>query len=81
MRLIVRDNAKELAQLFQNLSGVQWATIKGNIGVVIEYDPTKVDSGELITMAVSEGYVIQEAVKETVNLEDVFMSLTKGGIA
>ena len=80
LRLIVRENAESAAQLLQSRPGVATATTEGNIVVVVEYDPTTSDSGELIKILIMNDYIVQEAIKETVNLEDVFMTLTHGGI-
>ena len=80
LRLIIRENASNAAQLLQQRSGVTTTAAEGDIVVVVEYDPTAVDSSELIKTLIIKGYAVQEAVKETINLEDVFMTLTRGGI-
>ena len=57
------------------------ATVKDAKVTLVEYHNQQVKSSDIIAHLVKNDIQIEEAAKISANLEDVFMSLTKGGIS
>lgn len=77
----VTETANDIITALSSLSDKIKTEIKNENSVVIEYDSKIIQSSEMIKLLVTKDLHVEEAVKESVNLEDVFMSLTEGGIS
>ncbi len=81
VRFELEEKAAQAAAALENIEGVLETSSEGENTVFIYYDGQQVETPSIIKYLVNEGYEIREVLKETANLEDVFMSLTEGGVA
>lgn len=73
---ILEKAQNELSQV----DGVSDLSILDN-HIALKYDVAKTDSSVLVKFLVSKDFNVHEVLKETVNLEEVFMTLTEGGVS
>lgn len=75
------SGAEQAMALLQQSELVDSVTNEDHCKLTINYQSHKISSPEIIRLLVENKFALEEAVKHKTNLEDFFLSVTKGGEA
>ena len=81
LRVILKDKAEEAAAQLRSQPGILEIEVDEQTQLLIGYELDKIDAPDIIKFLITKGYELHEVIKLSANLEDVFMTLTEGGVA